>query len=179
MKRFLWAVCFVFAAGSAEAAMTAPEAFQYLGVQYQPFDLDSAKMPEPEKKFLGEFFALIERAVLERVQTMRILNESGDPTLHVNEFHNIEMNISYLEAPERLRDIQQLVIEGIQEQRRFIHQWREAVRQGKKIDIRAHPLVSSSSAKLHDAYSRLMALYPAEAKNKEAMYSNLCALDFV
>ncbi len=160
-------------------AMTAVEAFQYLGVQHQPFNMQDQTIPEEEKPFLNAFFNLIEQAVLQRVETMRSLEASHDPEVYANEFQAVEAQIKELPVPKRLKKVHRLVIEGIGEQREFIEVWRKAVKNGKSIDIRTHRLVTSSSAKLHEAYSTLMALYPAQGKNREAMYSHLCALDFV
>jgi hypothetical protein len=81
--------------------MTALEAFQSIGVQYQPFDVQRARMPQDEKQFLGQLFGLIEQAVLQRVETMRILSRSGDPDVHVNEFVSIEKRIRALAVPKR------------------------------------------------------------------------------
>ncbi len=160
-------------------AMTAVEAFQYLGVQHQPFNVQDQAIPQEEKPFLGAFFRLIEQAVLKRVETMRVLEASRDPEVYVNEFEDVERQIKELTVPKRLEGVHKLVIQGISEQRQFIEEWRKAVKKGKKLDIRNHRLVASSNSKLHQAYSKLMALYPATAVNKQSMYSHLCALDFV
>jgi hypothetical protein len=160
-------------------AMTAVEAFQYLGVQHQPFNVQDPAIPDEERPFLNAFFNLIEEAVLQRVETMRQLEASRDPKVYANEYQAVESRIKELPVPTRLRKVHKLVIEGIGEQRAFIEVWRGALRNGKPINMRTHRLVRSSSAKLQEAYATLMTLYPTQGKNREAMYSHLCALDFV
>ena len=159
--------------------MTVQGAFQALGVPYVPFDVQHANMPGEEKRFLKQFFDLIERSVLERVQTMQALSVSEDTDLHVNEFQKIEQQIRDLQVPPKLEDVHALVINAIEEERMFIEQWRMRVREGKTVDIMGDPLMQSSSNKLHQAYQSLMQLYPSEGRNREAMEHHLCALDFI
>jgi len=65
----------------------------------------------------------------------------------------------------------------MREQRSALEQWRKIA---LPTDLARHPLVASSSGKLHRAYAELLALFPQEdAHNKAAFFDYLCALDFI
>jgi hypothetical protein len=63
------------------------------------------------------------------------------------------------------------------EQRAALAEWRKTV---LPANLGGHPLVASSSGKLHRAYGDLLALFPQEdAHNKAAFFDYLCAMDFI
>ena len=84
-----------------------------------------------------------------------------------------------LEVPARLGQVHGLVMQAVQEQRKFLlhwyrNQWDSSLR------IAQEPLVQSSSHKLRAAYVALMRLYAGESEtNRHAFFDYLCALDFI
>ncbi len=86
-------------------------------------------------------------------------------------------------VPPSLRHVHQLVNEAIEEQRAFLHEWRQSLGAGADHvvpTIAQHPLVQSASQKLQQAYQDLMRLFPQEGPhNKDAFFDYLCALDFL
>ena len=181
MTHLVLAGAFLFiGSGDARAAlMTVQEAIGELGVPYVPLDTQHASIPKDEQGFLKQFFDLIERAVVVRVETMQAMGGSSDPNLRVDEFQRIEESVRDLRAPSRLKEVQKLVVDAIKEERLFIEKWKKAIREGTPMSVAGDPLVESSSGKLHAAYQKLMQLYPAEGRNREAMERHLCALDFM
>jgi hypothetical protein len=108
-------------------------------------------------------------------------------------FHQYEAQVAAIldrlqgmTVPSRLAHVHQLVVGAIQTQQKFYAEWQATKEQGRPFQPRlvgggaGHPLIQSSSQKLHSAYDELMQLYPeASWRNKDAFFDYLCALDFV
>lgn len=87
--------------------------------------------------------------------------------------------------PEGLKAMHRSVLDALIDQGAYFEEWQRAVskREPFKHALGAspqHPRVISSSQKLHEAYGRLMQVYPQEAERaKQAFFDHLCALDFI
>ena len=158
--------------------LSVEEAYRAIPHQRTIFDEQAAVMPVNEKKFLSEFFVLVDLAMVERVGILLWLTTRGEKGNVAQGYPDILNKLNALEVPNNLREVHRQVIEAIEQQRQFLDEWKE--KGVSSMDIHAHPKVISASEKLRSAYSLLMQAYPKEnARNKQAFFDYLCALDFI
>lgn len=156
----------------AFAGMTVEEAYKAIPHAQTTFDSTQGQMSGDEKAFLDKFFQLVDLAVVERVSAMQGIS-SGKPVTF--NYAAIERDLMSLDVPEKIKTAHGLVMQAVAEQRQYLEKWKAS---GGAFDIN-DPLIGSSSAKLVQAYSQLMAAYPSEgAHNRQAFFDHLCALDF-
>lgn len=175
MKYFIIACLLLLpfpALAEIKQSMTVDEAYQAIPHQKTRFDAASATMGGDEKAFLDVFFELVDLAVVERVSSMQSISSGKAVTFN---YDAIDSRLMALDVPEKLKTAHALVMQAVAEQRKYLEQWKSS---GGRFDV-GDPLVSSSSAKLVQAYGELMRAYPSEnAHNKKAFFDHLCALDF-
>lgn len=161
-------------------AMTVEQAYGMLSHQRPVFSPMSSTMPEDESGYLAQLFSVIDQAVVQRVSMMTWLAGKGMSNEPFDDYDAILFQLKSLRPPKKLLAVQQLTIQAIEEQRDLIRQWKENPRVFVWENARRHPLIASSSQKLHHAYSHVMELYPQEhQKNREAFYDYFCCLDFL
>lgn len=92
-------------------------------------------------------------------------------------YDQVVSQLDALSVPPRLASVHRLVSEAMVEQRTALAEWRKTA---LPANLAGHPLVASSSGKLHRAYGELLTLFPQEsAHNKAAFFDYLCAMDFI
>jgi hypothetical protein len=156
----------------AGQTMTVEEAYKAIPHARTVFDSTQGQMGADEKAFLDKFFQLVDLAVVERVAAMQAISSGRAVTFN---YAGIESSLMALDVPDKLKTAHALVMQAVAEHRQYLEKWKAS---GGAFNI-SDPLISSSSAKLVQAYSELMAAYPAEgAHNKQAFFDHLCALDF-
>jgi len=180
-KRFFAALTAGLLFGICPAqAMTTEQAYGVLSHQRPVFSPGIASMPENESGYLAQLFTIIDQAVVQRVGTMTYLAGKGGGPEPFDDYDAILFQLSALRVPKKLLTVHQLTVRAIEEQRDLIRQWKKEPRVFVWENARSHPLIASSSQKLHHAYNYVMELYPQEhQKNREAFYDYFCCLDFL
>ncbi len=190
MKRTLLFICFCLLTSNLASALTVEEAYKAIPHRYTPFEVESASMTSHESRFLVEFFGLVNLAIIERVQTLAWFQSRGKQGSPFSNYRkNVEKiigQLGQLNVPKNCVSVRQRVMEAIQDQKAYFQEWdtAQAGRAPFKYPLGSlgarHALVTSSSQKLHQAYGELMQLFPKErAKNQQAFFDHLCALDFI
>ncbi len=166
-----------FAMSSQVSALTVDEAYRAIPHQQTVFLPNESRMPDEDKKFLVQFFGLIDQAMVARVDLLMWLNSNGRQGSSANHYDEVFEQLDALEVPSKFKNLFQLIYEAIQDQKIFLEDWKAS---RKPMDIRTDAKVQSSSQKLRQAYQLLMELYPQETPhNKSAFFDYLCALDFI
>ncbi len=149
------------------------DAIPHLQVTFEAAKAES--MPSEEAQYLERFFALVDLAVIERVQTMRAFHGNGG----ADNRNSMEIlrRMEALPVPEKLKTAHDLVVTAVFEEKQFLDAWRE----NRNTQIsRTDPRLGSISRKLIQAYQIYMSGYPNEGEhNRNAFYQHLCALDFL
>jgi len=141
------------------------------------FDSDTARMSAQEKDHLRIFFRLVDLAIVQRVQATQWIFSKGQRGKPAQHYDAILESLQQHKPPPALANAQKLVTEAIREQRAVLDEWKKSP---PSTVPRNHRRVQNASAKLHQAYSLLMGLFPQEsAHNKQAFFDYLCALDFI
>jgi hypothetical protein len=141
------------------------------------FDVEAAGMSPAERAYLRRLFNLVDLGIVHRVETLTWLRSNRTPEPSAEDYERTQNQLNALAVPPRLAGVHRLVAEAMREQRAALEEWRKTA---VPADLPRHPLVASSSNKLHRAYAELLALFPQEgAHNKTAFFDYLCALDFI
>lgn len=161
----------------ASARMSVEEAYRAIPHRRTVFDSNLSNVAEAERAYLQRFLRLIDLAIVERVQILTALKSEGKARSVAQDYDEIVRQLSALTIPPRLRSIHQLVLDGINEQKAALQEWRKS---GLPASFAGDPRVVSSSEKLRRAYTELLQLFPKEGEhNKAAFFDYLCALDFI
>jgi len=179
----------VSALGSA-SSMTVEEAYQEMQHRHATLDPTSSGFSREEAAYLSRLFELVDLAIVEKMQAWTWFQSEGRKGKSVQEYRNrVDSLIAILDglpAPERLRDVQRLLVEAIRDQRAFFETWNQALAVGavgkdSREVYRSRGLyLKSSSQKLHQVYGQLMNLFPnAGQQNFDAFYDHLCVLDLL
>lgn len=159
------------------ARMSVEEAYRAIPHRRTVFDSNLSDMAAAERAYLQQFLRLIDLAVVERVQMLTALKSGGKSNSPTQDYDEILTQLSALTIPPRLRGVHQLVLDGIDEQKAAIQEWRKS---GLPASFASDPRIVSSSEKLRRAHAELLQLFPKEgAHNKAAFFDYLCALDFI
>jgi hypothetical protein len=190
MKKSILSICLCVLTQTMASAMTVEEAYKAIPHRYTPFEAGSASMTSQESRFLADFFGLVNLAIVERVQTLAWFQSRGKQGSPVSNYRkNVERiiaNLGQLNVPKNCAAVRQRVVEAIQDQKTYFQEWENAQTAASPFKGALgsagprHALVTTSSQKLHQAYSELVRQFPKEsAKNQQAFFDHLCALDFI
>ena len=161
-------------------AATIEQAYAALNHQRPVFSPVISSLPESESEYLAQLFGVIDQAVVQRVELMTWLAGKGSSPEPLDDYDAILYQLSALRPPTKLADVNHLVMEAVEEQRDLLRQWKQEPRTFVWETARHHPLIASSSQKLHHAFNHVIQLYPQEhQKNREAFYDYFCCLDIL
>ena len=160
--------------------MTIEEAYAAIPHQRPLFDRSIAQMAYEEADYLERLFEVIDLAVRERVETVAWLQSHGTSGENSDDYDVLLRRLHTLTVPERLKTIHRLVEEAVREHQDVLKEWRSTPeRYGGELPM-DHPLIRSSSQKLHEAYGEVLRLFPREdERNRQAFYDFFCSLDFL
>ncbi len=162
-----------------ELGMTVPVDRAYRSIPHKQTTFNStlAKMNGQDSDYLGKLFSIVDIAIIERVQTLLWHQTGGRRGENNDKYRRILTELDKLEAPVHLLPTHRLIKQALEEQSQYFKQ----IDDSKSYRFSAQDaVIQSSHAKLIQAYSLLMALFPNETKhNKTAFYDHLCALDFI
>jgi hypothetical protein len=162
---------------SADRSAPVERAYQAIPHRRTVFDAGAATMSPDERAYLQQMFELVDLGIVERVETLGWLRSRGGSEPSVESYDRVVSQLGALTVPPRLASVHRLVSEAMVEQRAALAEWRKTA---VPANLGGHPLVASSSGKLHRAYGELLALFPRENEhNKAAFFDYLCAMDFI
>jgi hypothetical protein len=166
-------------------AMSVDEAYRSIPHQKTDFDPDSARMHSDEAVYLDSFLALVNAAIVERVQALQWFSSGGAAGKSHADYRagidSILADFSRLSVPGGLQDIHTQVVTGVQLQLKYFEEWAEKTARGDRFRFySANKHIVDSSRHLRSAYRQLIKRYPqATRNNRQAFYDYLCALDFI
>jgi len=177
-----------FDARAQENEITVEEAYVAVNQQRIEFKKVYAEMSHEEARYLEHLFFVTDLALRERIIMMRYFAQKRDDDYiqkYNTEIESLLGSFELIDTPTPiLEDVEGLVKEAVQEQKKFFEQWAQA--KGTKLystlnhSHAFNSLVQSSHGKLLKAHYLLMQEYKKEnAENKKAFYSHLKALDFI
>lgn len=167
----------VESAPSADRSAAVERAYRAIPHRRTVFDARAATMSSDERDYLRRLFELVDLGIVERVETLGWLRSRGVSEPSVESYDQVVSQLDGLSVPPRLASVHRLVSEAMVEQRAALREWRKTA---VPANLAAHPLVASSSGKLHRAYGELLGLFPQENEhNKAAFFDYLCAMDFI
>jgi len=186
----LASLCAAAVAGAPLGAMTVEEAYQEMQHRHATLDPTSRGFTREEATFLSKLFELVDLAIVEKMQAWTWFQSEGRRGNSVQEYRKrVDSLIAVLDglpAPEKLRDVQRLLVEAVRDQRAFFQTWNDALAVGaagrdtREADRSRGAYLKSSSQKLHQVYGQLMSLFPdAGQQNFDAFYDHLCVLDLL
>ena len=169
----------------ARADLTIEEAYRAIPHRQTTFDPGRSSISSGEKQALDRLFALTDRAMAARVQSLGWLRSGGRRDRFAPSYDRIVRDIRDLEVPGRLTGVHAAVTAAVEDQLAYLEEWNDARSRGEEYrwnmgrGAPRHPRASAASARLHEAYGILVNLYPSEdPQNRQAFFDHLCALDF-
>ncbi len=164
--------------GAVDPAMSIEAAYRAIPHNRTAFVPAQAQMSREESIYLEALFALTDCAVAERVYLQDRLRRGQAVDIRAPNYRAILEGLSSLGTPAELLSVEGLINEAIEEQRDYLEQWAQSG--NPKYFNRHAPLVQESHGKLIAAYLELIRRYGVEsARNRQAFYDYLCALDFI
>jgi len=169
-------------------ALSVDEAYKAIPHRQTEFHKGKSELPAAERIYLAKLFRITDEAMAARVEHLSSLyyfEGRGDAgrALYEKKIKILISQLQRMNPPSVLAKAHRLILESIQEQRRFLAEWSESSSSRKKVIEGSYPrhhLVQSSHHKLFAAYNDLMRLFPKENQhNKQAFFDHLCALDFL
>lgn len=153
-------------------ALTVDEAYKAIPHDRTVFDPKTAKMSPSLAQSLDKLFSYIDEAIVLKMETIQQFS-SPEKSKVLAGYPSLIRRLESENFPPEISEIASLTIAAVKDQYDFLNQL--AV---KELNY-AHPLVRSSSSKLHQAYEKLSQKFSTEdQKNRKAFFDYLCALDF-
>jgi hypothetical protein len=183
-------LCMAALATTSVPAMTVEEAYQEMQHRHASLDPTSRGFSREEAAYLSRLFELVDLAIVEKMQAWTWFQSEGRKGKSVQDYRvRVDSLITILDglpAPDRLREVQRLLVDAIRDQRTFFETWNEALtvsaagKDNREVYRSRGLSLKSSSQKLHQAYGQLMTLFPdAGQQNFDAFYDHLCVLDLL
>ena len=190
LARLAIIACLAALSSAPVSPMTVEEAYQKMQHRHASLDPTSRGFTREEAAYLSRLFELVDLAIVEKMQAWTWFQSEGRKGKAVQEYRGrVDSLVALLDglpAPERLREVQRLLVDAIRDQRAFFETWNEALTVGaagkdSREVYRSRGLyLKSSSQKLHQVYGQLMSLFPdAGQQNFDAFYDHLCVLDLL
>ncbi len=158
--------------------MTVTAAYQAIPHRRTFFDIKQSKIDQQSANTLHSLFNWTDKAVVERVENLQAMFDNNRERYRAENYRMILDALQSLRVPRKIGQAHALIIEAVREQQSYFDQLHVS---DNKIHFNTgHPLIQSSHKKLLDAYNQLMLKFPHEnAKNRQAFFDHLCALDFI
>ncbi len=164
-------------AGTSSVPPSVEEAYRAIPHQrtvFDPLAAEKAGMRADESKALDRLFALVDQAIVAKVDSQRRIQAGTEAS---PAYGQIRKAVREVKIPAKLENFRKLVEAVVDEHARYFEELRT---QGTQKAAGLHPLIQSSSQKLHQAYGDLLNLFPEQqGRNRQAFFDYLCALDFI
>ena len=161
------------------SALTVEQAYASIPHQRTVFDTAGSRLARVQVDALDQLFTLSDRGTVLRVEGLDALKR-GDATrlrATLRDYAALVDALRQIRATQQTRAATDLVIQAVQQHQRFFDTKLAA---GPRLDFAFTADVNESSQKLRQAYSLLMSAFPDEAaRNRQAFFDYLCALDFL
>ena len=126
--------CLAALASASASAMTVEEAYQEMQHRHASLDPTSRGFTREEAAYLSRLFELVDLAIVEKMQAWIWFQSEGRKGKAVQEYRGrVDSLVAILDglpAPDRLREVQRLLVEAIRDQRAFFETWNEALTVG-------------------------------------------------
>lgn len=154
--------------------------------RFTPYLKDQSPLSIPESQYLENLFQLTELAMINRLDAANAFGR-GQNARALNDFNykyrRLVDAFQGLTPPKKLEKAQNLILEAMHDQAKFINDWgnsTKAEHENYRRTFHKDNNVQSAHKKLLSAYHILMKTYPKEtANNKQAFFDFLCAMDFI
>ncbi len=168
------------------------QAYQHRGSHYALYEDDEAFMKTAHGQYLKPLLHWIDRVIAEQVEALRWFQTGGNQGQSYQQYRQhmdaLMAELTGLEAPASLQQVQQLIETAVSHQAAFFYEW-DLAQQSKRpfpFDLQpgnpVHPLIKASSQALKQAHKQL-SIDPemkGESKNnKRAIYNHLQTLDMI
>ena len=170
-----------FAAGEA-AALTPDEAYAAIPHRRIAFDASASTLTKPQAESLKRLFGLSDQGVVLRVEGMRAVSagNAAEVARILSQYDALLASLRSLDVSAEVAGARDLVVQAVADQRRFLASQRAETYKFPSKEIAMSPDVRQASDKLQRAYGLLMKAFPGErARNKDAFFDHLCALDYL
>jgi len=147
------------------------------------FDAPASNTPAPQKASLARLFALTDRGVVLRVESMQAHGKRDAAGIKraVAGYDALVADLGRESFSPEVAPARALIVEALQLQQRHLQSRPEGgLAFNVRRDLEATPDVKQASLKLLKAWGILKRTFPGEPeKNKAAFFDHLCALDFL
>jgi hypothetical protein len=181
MIKHIW-IALLAALPIAASALTVEQAYAAIPHQRTVFDTAGSQLARGQVDALDQLFVLSDRGTVLRVDALDALKRGDTPRLRatVRDYAALVDALRQLRPTQQTRGATELVIHAVLQHQHFFDTKLAAVSTGARLDAAFTADVNQSSQKLRQAYSLLMAAFPDEtARNRQAFFDYLCALDFL
>jgi hypothetical protein len=161
------------------SALTVEQAYAAIPHQRTVFDSSGSRLARSQVDALDQLFTLSDRGTVLRVDALDALKRGDAARLRtiVRDYAALTDALRQLRPTQQTRAAADLVLQAVQQHQSFFDTKLAA---GPRLDSAFTADVNQSSQKLRQAYSLLMAAFPDEtARNRQAFFDYLCALDFL
>jgi len=163
----------------AATALTVEQAYAAIPHQRTVYDASGSRLAKGHIEALDQLFTLSDRGTVLRVEALDALKRRDTARLRatVRDYASLFDALRQLRPTPQTRAATDLVLQAVQQHQSFFDTKLAAA---PRLDSAFTVDVTQSSQKLRQAYSLLMAAFPEEtARNRQAFFDYLCALDFL
>ena len=152
------------------------------------FDPRVTRMERSEALYLESLFERLDEIAAASREVGRWFVSEGREGLHFEDYSvrvgELLDEVSVLSPPQRLAQLQELLVGAVRLQVRFFADWHAALEEGRPFESQLtseygyHEGLHRSQRQLLDAYGRLLALFPREGDvHRRSFHDQLCRLD--
>src|SRR5262245_27006416 len=166
-------------------SMTVEEAYGEMQHRHATLDPTSKGFSREEGAYLSRLFELVDLAIVEKMEAWTWFQSEGRKGKSLQEYRaqvdSLITTLNTLPPPEKLKEMQRLLVEAIQDQRAFFETWNEAIavassgRDNREAHRSRGVYLKSSSQKLHRVYGMLMDMFPAAGQQNAVVPVQLLA----
>jgi hypothetical protein len=183
MKKITFTILLICCIWSFDVqAISVEDAYAAIPHQRTIFDARASKLSTTQVSALQQVFHFADRGTVLRVEGLNAFRAGDNQSIKkvMADYRSLTASFTSLQVPIEIKPVQDLVLQAIEDHRRFFEtKMRDKDALGK-CNSAFTPDVFQASQKLHRAYSLLMQSFSNEpAVNKIAFFDYLCALDFL
>ncbi len=190
-RLFVLATTLLLSLGSVSLASAADsasitEAYEEIPHRRTEYNAELSTLPRDHSRYLEQLFTLTDRAVIQRVGTLRWFKSAGTSGKTVSSYtsriRTILSEFDFLARPRELSEIRDLIVRAIESQHTYFKNSHKEMQNGGAFVVRGKEdkLIGSSHKDLQKAAQLLLQMYPKEsAHNRQAFVDHLSALDFI
>jgi len=170
----------------AEDRAAITEAYEEIPHRRTAYKADLSTLSRDYSRYLDQMFLLSDRAVIQRVGTLRWFRTAGTSGKTVSSYtsriRKVLSEFDFLARPRELGPIRDAIVSAIENQHAYFKNSHKEMQKGGAFVLRGKedPLIGASHQDLEKALKLLQKMFPKEAAhNKQAFVDHLGALDFI